>query len=96
MIRRIFALTGLVSLLVASILFSTGAASTQMAARTNRTVTAESTSCAHCITDRNACNDACGGNSECLAQCQAEYECCLIICHGGSCRQKQDHSNVIR
>jgi hypothetical protein len=43
--------------------------------------------CAHCITDRNACQAACNGNAECLAICQSEYECCLIMCHGGTCKQ---------
>jgi hypothetical protein len=43
--------------------------------------------CAHCITDRNACQAACNGNAECLSICQSEYECCLIMCHGGSCNK---------
>ncbi|HYK20102.1 MAG TPA: hypothetical protein VEV42_05175 [Pyrinomonadaceae bacterium] len=94
MLRRIFALTGLVSLVVVSMLFSTRAASIPDIPQL--TVTAESMSCAHCVTERNACNTACNGNSDCLAQCQAEYECCLIICHNGTCRQKQDGGNVIR
>lgn len=40
-----------------------------------------------CIISRNACNAACNGNAECMAICQSEYECCILACHGGSCRQ---------
>src|SRR5690349_4914201 len=53
------------------------------------TVDAATMGCAQCVTDRNACNAACNGNAECLSICQAEYECCLITCHGGSCRKAQ-------
>jgi hypothetical protein len=51
--------------------------------------TVGATGCAHCITDRNACQTACNGNAECLSICQSEYECCLIMCHGGSCRDSR-------
>lgn len=82
--RRMLALTPAL-LLVLSLLFSPVAGSTE-----NRTAAPApvATSCAHCITDRNACQAACNGNADCLATCQSEYECCLIICHGGSCRSR--------
>lgn len=81
--RRILALTAPALLLVLSLLFSPVAGSTEH--RTAAPAPA-ATSCAYCITDRNACQAACNGNADCLATCQSEYECCLIICHGGSCR----------
>lgn len=52
------------------------------------TSTATPPSCGSvCVQSLNACKTACAGNQACIAQCQAEYECCQIQCHGGSCKQ---------
>jgi hypothetical protein len=81
MIRRIFALAALTTLLVLSTLFSTGATSTSLA-------TTAAPSCGSaCVQNLNFCKSTCNGNPICLAQCQEEYDCCQIICHGGTCRQ---------
>ena len=73
MVRRISVLAALTMLLVFSTLFSAGA-------------TAPSCGSA-CVQNHNFCKSTCNGNAACLAQCQDEYECCQIICHGGTCRQ---------
>jgi len=84
MIRRIFGLAPLVLLLVVSTLFSTGTASTHTPVKP----TAAPVSCGSaCVQNLNFCNSTCNGNPTCLAQCQDEYECCQILCHGGSCRR---------
>lgn len=83
------------TLLAATILFAAPITSVLLRAPEARAsdainvVSAIPDSCAHCTTDRNACNAACNGNAECLSICQAEYQCCLITCHGGSCRKPE-------
>lgn len=103
MTRRVFALAGLALLLVLSTLFNTGAASTQtqITDRKDRTsqsnaspleTTVAPVSCGSgCVQNLSFCRNSCNGNSTCLAQCQAEYECCQIMCHGGSCRRPQSN-----
>ena len=84
MTRRIFPIAALGMLLVVSMMFSTGAAST----RTPFKTTAAPVSCGSaCVQNLSFCRSTCNGNSICLAQCQDEYECCQVICHGGSCRR---------
>ena len=93
MIRRIFVLATLVLLLGVSTLFSSGSASTHTPLKT----TAAPVSCGStCVQNLNFCNSTCNGNSTCLAHCQDEYECCQILCHGGTCRssQKKDAATV--
>lgn len=89
MAPRISALVGMTTLLVLSMLFSTNAASTKPTLGT----TVVAVSCGSiCVQNRNFCNSTCNGNQICLAECQEEYECCQVLCHGGTCRQakKQD------
>ena len=85
MIRRILALASLVLLLVVSSLFSTPLKTT-----------AAPVSCGSaCVQNLNFCNSTCNGNATCLAQCREEYDCCQVICHGGTCRsQKKDTATV--
>jgi hypothetical protein len=40
-----------------------------------------------CVQTLNSCKAACDGNQACITQCESEYTCCQILCHGGSCRQ---------
>ena len=39
----------------------------------------------NCIVNYNICTDSCNGDPICLADCQEERDCCLVICHGGVC-----------
>lgn len=91
MTLRISALVGVTMLLVVSLFFSTNAAS----AKPTPGTTVVALGCgSSCVQNLNFCNSTCNGNQTCLAQCQAEYECCQILCHGGSCRQarKEDRA----
>jgi hypothetical protein len=84
MATRISALVGVTTLLVLSMFFSTNAASSKPTLGT----TAVAQSCGSiCVQNRQFCISSCNGNQICLAQCQEEYECCQVLCHGGTCRQ---------
>ena len=72
---------------LALMLFAVVVLLTPTGAGTSQHTDAALAGCAHCITDRNACQAACNGNAECLSICQSEYQCCLIMCHGGSCNK---------
>ena len=73
MAKRIFVLVGMTTLLVLSMLFST---------------TAAPQSCGSiCVQNRQFCISTCNGNQICLDECQEEYDCCQVLCHGGACRQ---------
>lgn len=41
-----------------------------------------------CVQNYSFCKSTCGGDPMCLAQCKDEYDCCQIICHGGTCLTK--------
>lgn len=82
--RRILALAAPALLLVLSLLFSPVAGSTEHRTAAPAPV---ATSCAHCITDRNACQAACNGNADCLATCQSEYECCVLASSISNCER---------
>src|SRR6185295_4568989 len=91
MTRRIFSLAPLVLLLVMSTPFSTGTASTSLKP------TAAPVSCGSaCAQNRAFCNSTCNNDPTCLAQCQDEYECCLIICHGGTCRRPEKGASTMK
>jgi hypothetical protein len=91
MALRISALAGVTILLVLSMLSSKNAASAKPTPET--TVVAVSCGSA-CVQNLSFCNSTCNGNQICLAQCQEEYQCCQILCHGGTCRQAKGQKGV--
>lgn len=83
MIRRIFSLATLVLLLVVSTGFSLEP-------------TAAPSCGSACVQNRAFCNSTCNNDPVCLAQCQEEYDCCQIICHGGTCRAKTKDTSKVK
>jgi len=41
-----------------------------------------------CYNNYVICKNSCDGDPTCLAQCQEERDCCMVICHGGQCLTK--------
>lgn len=91
MAKRISALVGVTILLVLSMQSSRNVASGKPTLST--TVVAVSCS-SMCVQNRNFCNSTCNGDPTCLAECQEEYDCCLILCHNGVCRQAKPHDTA--
>jgi len=84
MALRISALVSMTVLLVLSMLVNTNTASGKPTLGT----TVVAMSCGSiCVQNRQFCNSTCNGNQICLAECQEEYDCCQVLCHGGVCRQ---------
>ncbi len=77
-----------ISFLIASITLLGALFSTSVPA----TTTTQSCS-VQCYNNKQFCNSTCAGDPSCLAECQAEYQCCLIICHNGTCRQDKTAKN---
>jgi hypothetical protein len=74
---KILCLVAMLVLLVFSLVFSVAQAGSPVAP-----------SCGSvCVQNLNTCKASCAGNPNCLSQCQAEYECCQVLCHGGVCRK---------
>jgi hypothetical protein len=41
-----------------------------------------------CFNNYIACKNSCAGDPTCLAECEADFDCCRIICHGQDCFAK--------
>lgn len=87
--KHLTSLTLVVLMLIAcSIAYRPGVkAQSDKALKSTETITAAASCGSVCLQNLNTCKAACGGDTACLAQCQSEYECCQIQCHGGSCRK---------